>query len=113
MCTISRLACRMMTKAKSARNGKGRHLPISKGLRKVLDRRRLAPDGEEQPAAAYVFGKESGEPVGSVKTAWLGACRRARIRDLRFHDLRHEAGSRRLEEGMWKPEIKGKARVAA
>ena len=79
--------------------GDGRHLPISKTLRKVLDRRELDPDGEELPPTAYVFGNEVGERVGSVKTAWLGTCRRAKIADLRFHDLRHEAGSRRLEEG--------------
>ncbi len=81
------------------KTGEGRHLPISKKLRKVLDRRKLDPHGEELPATAYVFGNEVGERIGSVKTAWVGTCRRARIDDLHFHDLRHEAGSRRLEEG--------------
>ena len=38
--------------------------------------------------------------VGSVKTAWRAACRRAGIDDLNFHDLRREAGSRLLEGGM-------------
>lgn len=81
------------------KTGEGRHLPISKELRKVRDRRKLDPHGEERPAAAYGFGNEVGERIGSVKTAWTGTCRRVNIIGLHFHDLRHEAGSRRLEEG--------------
>ena len=61
-----------------------------------------------------------GEPVASIRKAWdtavlaayghmpeyqgtnLGATSRAQLRtiNLRFHDLRHEAGSRWLEAGM-------------
>lgn len=32
--------------------------------------------------------------------AWYGALRRAGIRDLTFHDLRHEFGSRLIEAGV-------------
>jgi integrase len=47
-----------------------------------------------------VFGNQIGGRVRSIKTAWRATCRRAGISDLRFHDLRHEAGSR-LVEGGW------------
>jgi integrase len=66
-----------------------------------------------------VFGNEAGDRVKNVKTAWETAVLRAhgveveRTRgklptenraklaeiDLNFHDLRHEAGSRKLEAG--------------
>ncbi|HYB96410.1 MAG TPA: tyrosine-type recombinase/integrase [Vicinamibacterales bacterium] len=38
--------------------------------------------------------------VASIKTAWRLACRRTRLEDLHFHDLRREAGSRWLEGGV-------------
>lgn len=40
----------------------------------------------------------------SVRTAWDYACKRAKIEDLRFHDLRHEATSRLFELGLDKIE---------
>jgi len=78
----------------------GRTIPISARLRAILEMRRLDPAGEEHPATAYVFGNEIGQRVGDIKTAWKAACRRAKIVDLHFHDLRREAGSRWLEGGV-------------
>ena len=78
----------------------GRTIPISARLRAVLELRRLDPAGEPHPATAYVFGNEIGQRVGSIKTAWNAACRRAGIADLHFHDLRREAGSRWLDAGV-------------
>lgn len=78
----------------------GRTIPISARLRSILDLRRRDPADEEHPPTARVFGNEIGQRVGSIKTAWNAACRRARIEDLHFHDLRREAGSRWLEGGV-------------
>src|SRR5947199_4954945 len=67
----------------------------------------------------YVFGNEAGGRIKNVKTAWetavlkahgtkpertrgkLSTACRAKLAeiDLNFHDLRHEAGSRKLEAG--------------
>jgi integrase len=41
-----------------------------------------------------------GKPIRSIKTAWKAALRRAGIRHLRFHDLRHTANSRLLDAGV-------------
>lgn len=43
-----------------------------------------------------VFHMES----GSISQAFKRACTRAKIKDLRFHDLRHEATSRLFEKGL-------------
>ncbi|MEP7305934.1 MAG: site-specific integrase [Acidobacteriota bacterium] len=80
--------------------GKARRIPISSRLEAILRTRRLGPDDEPFPATAYVFGNELGQRVLGVKTAWRLACARARIQDLRFHDLRREAGSRWMEAGV-------------
>jgi integrase len=108
--------------AKDTKARRARHLPMSQRLRSYLEMRRLDPKGQEWPATAYVFGDDAtGTQVKSVKIAWENCrlkanghtvereatgrltteCRRllAAI-DLRFHDLRREAGSRFLELGM-------------
>ena len=41
-----------------------------------------------------------GGRVKSVKRAWTTICKKTGITDLRFHDLRHETGSRWLEAGV-------------
>lgn len=83
------------TKAK-----KSRRVPISSVLLAVLDRRRTDPAGEELPGKAYVFGDAVGRKRESIKTAWRLLCRRGGIRDLHFHDLRREAGSRWMDAGV-------------
>jgi integrase len=60
----------------------------------LLRARRKAPDDKDLPATAHVFGNEVGEPIDSIKTSWRATCRRAKIEDLHFHDLRREAASR-------------------
>jgi integrase len=74
-----------------------RIVPITARLKAILEMRRTGPDGEDLPAAAYVFGNEVGEQVKDIKTAWRLTCRRAGIDGLHFHDLRRECGSRLLE----------------
>ena len=101
---------------------------IAETLREVLTRRQKAylktlpassKSDAERLADLCVFGNEIGERIKNVKTAWetavlraygvkiertrgkLSAANRARLAeiDLNFHDLRHEAGSRKLEAG--------------
>ena len=83
------------TKAK-----RDRRIPISTVLAAVLTRRQADPAGQMLPPDAYVFGDEIGRRRKSIKTAWRLTCQRAGIVDLRFHDLRREAGSRWMDAGI-------------
>ncbi|MBT2971885.1 MAG: tyrosine-type recombinase/integrase [Candidatus Thiodiazotropha sp. (ex Ctena orbiculata)] len=47
-----------------------------------------------------LYGKVWGVRPDSITQAFERACRRAKIEDLRFHDLRHEATSRFFEKGL-------------
>jgi integrase len=101
--------------------GRFREIPSSTRLRALLEMRRTDPAGRPFPAHAYVFGNEVGERESFPKRAWettvlkahghtpewepgkgkLTVASRAVLQacDLHFHDLRHEAGSRFLEQG--------------
>ena len=68
-------------------------------LHAVLVRRLPRPTGDSYGPQDYVFGTTEGARVKDIKTAWRASCRRAGIAHLRFHGLRHEAGSRKLEAG--------------
>jgi integrase len=107
--------------AKKTKALRRRDLPMSQTLQAVLQMRRHDPARHEYPPEAYVFGDIAGRRVKTVKTAWTNAvlkahgiepargknsnltveCQRqfAAI-DLKFHDLRREAGSSFLEHGM-------------
>ncbi|MEQ1871183.1 MAG: site-specific integrase [Vicinamibacterales bacterium] len=84
------------TKTKTKRP---RRIPISEALHTVLLRRRHRSTGQPYEMTDYVFGHADGSRVWDIKTAWNASCRRAGITGLHFHDLRHEAGSRKLEAG--------------
>lgn len=79
---------------------RSRTVPISGRLRTVLDARRNDPAGDPLPPEAFVFGDEVGRRRGAFKTAWGLTCKRAKITDLHFHDLRREAGSRWMDAGI-------------
>ena len=48
----------------------------------------------------YVFpNSETGSSIKTVRTAFRTACKNAKIKGFRFHDLRHTAASRMVESG--------------
>lgn len=86
--------------ASKTKTRRDRVVPLSGRLQAILEMRRNDPAGEPHGPQAYVFGDEIGRRTRSIKTAWRLTCRRAKIIDLHFHDLRREAGSRWLEGGV-------------
>ncbi len=99
------------TKAKRART-----IPIlTSRLAAVLAMRRLDPAGQPHAPRAYVFGRETGERIACIKTAWRAACTRAKVTDLHVHDLRREAASRWADIPIPLPQIQawlGHAKVS-
>jgi integrase len=53
-----------------------------------------------------VFRNRSGAAWASVRTAFEGACKVAKLADFRFHDLRHTFGSWLVMRGRHLQEVK-------
>jgi integrase len=71
---------------KHTKNDEDRIIPISLFLHQML---------ESMPRrSGYLFLNRDGGRIGTIKTAWGNALRRADIDDFRFHDLRHTVASR-------------------
>lgn len=69
------------------KNGRRREVPMNRAIYDVLSN--LPGKKEEGP----VFRRKDGAAWGDVRTAFEHACRRAKITDFRFHDLRHTCAS--------------------
>jgi integrase len=79
-----------------SKSGKSRKVPTNGLIFDLL--RDMKREGEFVFPSMDVKGQV--RPLRDVKTAFTGACRRAEIKGLRFHDLRHTAASRMIEAGV-------------
>lgn len=79
-----------VTKSKTP-GGEAREIPLTARLFADLEARRKAE------GIVFTFDNQ---PITRIKTAWKGALRRAGLRYLRFHDLRHAFNTRLLEAGV-------------
>jgi integrase len=82
----------IVTKTKS---GKPHHIPMNQIVRITL------LEVKSESTGQYIFEsrKKPGHPIQEPKKAFNSALRDAGIRNFRFHDLRHTAGTRLAEAG--------------
>ena len=55
---------------------------------------------EDNPYGEYVFSDIWGKELVTIHTSWEGTCKRAGIKDLKFHDLRHTFCTRMAHLGV-------------
>jgi integrase len=86
-------------RASVSKSKKSRRIPISSSLRTILLNQKPKTVG-----TGFVFVAGTGKPYSqkwsnAVKRSFSMACKRANIKGLRFHDLRHTAATRMAESG--------------
>lgn len=87
---------RVLTVAgRTAKGAKTRHVPLNAEAQDVLARWRAQGTG-----SGLVFPGPDGARITTIKTAWAGVLRRAKIRGLRWHDLRHSFASKLVQRGV-------------
>jgi integrase len=81
--------------AAHAKSGKTRHVPLNGAAVGILKHW-----GNRQEQKGLVFPGPTGGKVKSIKTAWGRLMKKAKIKDFRFHDLRHDFASRLVMNGV-------------
>ncbi len=71
-----------------------RRIPINSLVRETIEGLKTGKERE------FVFAKPDGSRFFWIDSAFRSACRRAKINDLHFHDLRHTFGSRLAQAGV-------------
>jgi integrase len=93
---------RRVIRLTESKNGSGRTVPLTKRALSVMRAALKNPLRPEDTELVF-FGEpgREGERRGyEFKPAWFNAVRAAKLKGLRFHDLRHEAVSRLVEAGL-------------
>ena len=82
-------------KVRKTKSGSIRTIPINETLYSMLSRLK-----KKKASSGHLFNNSrTGQPFKDVKKAFKGACERAGVEGLRFHDLRHTFASRLVENG--------------
>lgn len=89
------------------------HVDLARGVLAVTRSKTVEGEGREIPLGGRALGvltprsqarglvfQYRDHGLGTVKTAWKSALRRAELRHVRFHDLRHTFNTRLLEAGV-------------
>lgn len=85
-------------RAAAAKGGRPRAIPIGKEI--VLVLRMWGEQSEDTLPEAYVFPGRSGGRLNNVKRSWARVVKTAKLRDFRFHDLRHTYASKLAMRGV-------------
>jgi len=89
-------------RARDQKNGLMGSVPINKKARAAL-MSRANFRAEYCPSANYVFCDACGVPIKSVKRSFATACKRARIKGVTVHTLRHTCASWLVQRGVLAP----------
>jgi integrase len=82
-------------KAAYVKMSKTRHIYLNKTLRATLQ----AWEAQQADTNGYVFATQSGERIKSVREEWLATIKAARVKDFRWHDMRHDFASKLVMAG--------------
>ena len=81
--------------AVNAKSGKTRHIPLNPKAKSALTNWK-----NDCESLLWVFEGKPEQPLKDIKKAWSTILEDAKIKDFRFHDLRHHFASRLVMAGV-------------
>jgi len=85
----------LTVQAAYAKTGKTRHIPLNKTAKDTLQ----AWKEQQDDTSGYVFVTRAGNRIKSVRNGWKALLDDAKIKDFRWHDLRHHFASKLVMAG--------------
>lgn len=83
---------------KGTKTDEDREVPLNNVSRELLAK--LVTRAQRQDDRYLFTNPKTKTKYTTIKTAWLNACQKSGISDLRFHDLRHTFGTRAADAGV-------------
>lgn len=91
---------RLTVRGATAKSGRTRYVPLNVDAVQALRDWRTGLTTDQRAPTAVVFAGPDGEPMFSLKTSWTKVARAAKLKDVRFHDLRHTFASKLVQAGV-------------
>lgn len=85
----------LVVRGEGAKSGKTRHIPLNAEAVTVLEGWRESSDGKN-----LVFPGTDGERMDNITSSWGKLVKDAKVRNFRFHDLRHSFASKLVMAGV-------------
>ena len=85
---------RLTVAGAKTKSSQTRHISLNKEATKVLKSWQ-----KQTSTQGLVFPSEKGTSLTNIKNSWAGLLKNARIKDFRFHDLRHDFASKLVMAG--------------
>ena len=79
----------------TAKSKKTRHIPLNDEVLDILKQWRKQGDGD-----GLVFPSAAGTKLDNIQTSWENLTKHAKVKDFRFHDLRHSFASNLVMAGV-------------
>jgi len=86
----------LTVQAAYAKTGNTRHIPLNKTAKATL----RAWKAQQDDTSGYVFVTLNGDRIKSVRKGWKSILTAAKIKDFKWHDLRHDFASRLVSAGV-------------
>lgn len=85
-------------RAENAKSNKTRHIPLSPSAREALQSWQAQTETKEDDD--LVFPGKDGSRLDNVKKSWNGVLSAAKIKNFRWHDMRHDFASKLVMKGV-------------
>ena len=92
---VNPAAKRLTVGGAKSKSGQTRHIPLNAEAVSVLKSWQMQTSDK-----GPVFPSEQGTPLTNIKNSWTGLLKKAKLKDFRFHDLRHDFASKLVMAGV-------------